>query len=478
MDGNTSQYTGEKMHGELKTMPLFGVDPNEFVKLSYGKLANRCSTLYHISAPARACVNKPLDYAIGKGLVFRSLPDYRFLGMSPESAKEWGKRFSKLLHYEKKAVNYYKKQKVLSREASITGDAILYLLREDNSNNPFDLITSIGDSIDWTKSDEKGYTLGIKHDSYGRRFGFWSKQDNKEILFRDSDGFQNAIQYGIIDRAGQMRGMSVFHSEISRAKNLDRVWDAIVERMVLEAIQLGYFQASGTDVYKQASNLAVSSYETADSSEGVTVSKVPELNQLGGGIYTLKNGESLQFTDLKTPSDNFDMANEWYINFLGMATGIPPEVIMGKYSTSFTAHKGALNDFMKMYENVRENYITIVENTLTLEYLKHFASTGQIEVSPAFWTDYKTQMAYINGIYLGPIPGHINPLVEVNADIKAEEAGYVLKSSNAMKYGTTDFDSAIEEWGEERDRWYMADPEKRQEALFNDLQTQSNEEDQ
>jgi hypothetical protein len=62
-------------------------------------------------------VNKPLTYSIGKGLLFKSMPDFTFLGMSKEEATEWGKEFTKLLHYEKKAVHFYKKQKLIAKEA-------------------------------------------------------------------------------------------------------------------------------------------------------------------------------------------------------------------------------------------------------------------------------------------------------------------------------------------------------------------------
>jgi capsid protein len=138
---------------------------------------------------------------------------------------------------------------------------------------------------------------------------------------------------------------------------------------------------------------------------------------------------------------------------------------MGKYSTSFTAHKGALNDFWKIVEEERSAYIDTVETIVNLEYLKHFVRTGQLKVKPEFWTDYKTQIAYLDGSYLGPVPGHINPLQEVNADAKSVEQGFALRSSIATKHGN-DFWNMIDSWEEEQDRWSKASPEQKAKALY------------
>lgn len=458
------QYTGEKTGGELRHWKLFGTDPQEFVKYSYSVLASRCATLYHTSSIARACINKPLNYSIGKGLFFKSMPDFEFLGITQEEAKEWGKKFTKLLHYEKKAVKWYKKQKTLAREAKITGDAVMYFLREGNKAGvPFDIVVTQGNAIDWQKNGDN-FTLGIKHDEYGRRIGFQSTTSGKTVPFIDKNGDQVAIQFLFPDRAGQLRGFGVYMSEIARAKNLDRIWDAILERMIQEATQLGYFNASSTDVEAQARAMA-------RAAAGITKNN-PQLEEISGrtptktgGMYILKDGEGMTINEMKTPSNNFGTANEWSLNFFSMATNIPPEVVLGQYSTSYTAHKGAFNDFLKVIDSDRQDFIDGVETAVNFEYLKHFIKTGQISVRSDFWSDYKVQQAYLEGIFLGPVPGHINPLQEVNADEKAVRAGFTLQSSVATKYNM-DFWNAIDLWAEEQDKWYNSSPENRAKQLF------------
>lgn len=465
----SAQYTGEKTGGELRQWTTFTQDANDFLTSSYDVLTRRCATLYHTSAIARACVNKPLTYSIGEGLVFKSAINAQYLGISEKKSKEWSRQFTELLHLEKLEDGYYDKQTLLAREAKITGDSVVYFLREASDEKPFDIIPAGGHVINWQKTDSK-HIMGIVIDKYQRKLGFVGV-DGSTTMFKDSDGNYNAIQFLFTDRPGQMRGLSCFYSEVSRAKGFDRIWDATIERMVQETIQLGWFNTSVSDPGRQAENMSRQALGISKSEDLSLISQTTDLKT--GGMYQFQNGESMQFSDLKTPSNNFGMANEWTVKLFSMATGYPPEFISGQYPTSYTAHKGALNDAIKRYMAERMAFVRSVDYVVNLEYLKYFAATGQIKVIPAFWTDYKVQRAYLQGTVLGPVPGSINPLQEVNADIKADENGYVTKSQIAAKYGN-DFNNQLSEWEAQQQAWYEASPAQQAEALKNDMENRDN----
>ncbi len=465
-----SNYDGEKTGGELRAMPKYGTDPNDFIRRTYNTLSDRNATLYHTSALARACVNKPLSYSIGDGIVFRSRPSASMLGMSKESAKDWGNRFSQLLHYEKLAVGYYEKQALLVRDAKITGDSVLFFLKEEDTDIPFDLISAGGHIIDATKTDAN-YNLGIKNDIYSRRTGFFSALSQSEVPFVNPDGSRNAIQMMYKERSGQMRGNGAYYSEIARSKNLDRVWDAVIERVAQEATILGYSKASETDVRRQIQGLAKG---------GISIGKAlgqqqydPQIRQMQadqlstGGFMHLKNDEEMDFLEMKAPGNNFDTINEWAVNMFGMSTGYAPEFLMGKYHSSYSASRSALNDTWKKIKQDRSTFIHVVDRNVNLEYLKYFIATGQIEAPKDFTKSRAIRLASISGSHLGPVPGHINPLQEVNAEIKADNAGYMTKSDIAQKYGNSN-DDDFEQWGEEQRRWAELSPEMQAKTLQED----------
>jgi capsid protein len=243
--------------------------------------------------------------------------------------------------------------------------------------------------------------------------------------------------------------------------------------MIMEATNMGYFNATNTDIASQAKALARQATAQAntdpDTGESLTMREVGGAHASKvGGWYVLENEEAMTFNDMKAPGNNFGIANEWAVNMFGMATAIPPEVIMGKYSTSYTAHRGAFNDFWQIVMNDRNDYTDGVENPVNLEYLKHFVVTGQIEVIPEFWTDYKVQMAYLEGTFLGPVPGHINPLQEVKANAESVKQGFTLRSNIAAQQGN-DFWNQIDLWEKEQTRWMEASPDYKEKVLLADI---------
>jgi hypothetical protein len=467
----TKQLTGEKIPGDLDAWDYFGTDPNSLLTLSYGKLSQRSTTLYHSHGPVTAAVNKSDAYAIGPGLVFRSQPDWRMLGVTKEYARDWGMEFQRLIHYHFLLLNFYQKQSLIFRTADIMGDGNLFFDRLTSENGlPFDIIETGGDQIDFTKtyknSDADQATLGIKHDKYLRKQGiFQADAQGTYVPFTDENGDQNVIQFYHKKMARQLRGMPIAYRMIALAKNNDRWWDAMLQRAVMETIMIGYKEGGNpASLNDQVNEIAKAVTGATNTDTGLKTEA--DIKQLGAGnLFSFNSGESLKFTDLKTPSGNFDKMQKAYIEIVGMCTDMPPEVLMSQYSTSFTAHKGALNDFVKFYMAKRNTFIRIVCNVLVKEIAKHIFLTNQMSMPhPAFFTDPIIQLATLSGNWLGPVPGHINPKVEVEAKALEVENAFRTRADAAADYGN-EFDNIIEEWTAQETLWQKMSPEKQAAAV-------------
>ena len=217
-----------------------------------------------------------------------------------------------------------------------------------------DIIETQNNQIDWGY-DQDGYTLGIKHDEWLRRTGI-KKVDGTSVDFRNSAGDQNVVQFYVKELARQLRGYPLAYSIINLARNDDTHFDAITHRAVMESILMGTFESNGTNPVAQAQNLANANRKKKGLSSKLFNKADNALNLGAGSIMTVNSGEKLTFSDLKTPSNNFGPFKEVIRDYIGMATGTPPEVIASKYNTSFTAHKGALNDFVKSFMNKRTTF--------------------------------------------------------------------------------------------------------------------------
>ena len=470
---SSAQYCGDKIGGEFRSWDTISTDPNEFIRESYGVLSDRNATLYQTSPHARACINKPLSYVIGDGIAFKSAINADFVGWTAQRAKEWSKRFSLLLHLDTLYDGWYKKQAIVFREASKCGDCIIYFLREEGREAPLELLVAPGQAIDWRHSTDRTeetpgdrWVLGILLDKYSRRKAFWQKSTRSRFNFKDENGNVDAIQFMFQESAGQARGYGQIHSAIALVKQFDRFIDSTVARSVIESIMLGYYNVDKTDVGRQMRQIADMSMGNATpSTQVIQASTTVKSNDMPvGAMMELQNRESMTFNDLKTPSDNFDAFNKWAMRWLAMARGYPPEFLLGEYSTSFTAHKGALNDADKKSLQERGQFAATVEKPINKAYLRHYALTGQIDVPPSFWTDYRMGEALLQGTYLGPVPGHINPLQEVKADVEAVKASFNDHEAVARKYGR-EWDDTIDEWEEQQTRWAQGSAEMKAQAM-------------
>ena len=444
-----SSYDGEKDMGSLKNWTVFDADANKLILSTYGDLVERSGTLYNTWAPARGAINKQTDYAVGPGLIFRSQPDWETLGWSKERGRDWGKEFQKIVDSYYRHLGFYQKQGFLFRTGLYGGDSLLMFERKNGELT--DLIETQNNQIDWEYNDS-GYTLGIKHDSLLRRSGI-RKTDGTTLLFKDSNDDQNVIQFYIKELARQLRGFPLVYSIINLARNDDTLNDAVMQRAVMESILIGTAKTDNTDIGKQLRNMAAQN--KANKSGGVAsfFKKEARATDLGSGnILNINPGEEFTFNDMKTPSNNYAPFKEVTLGYVGMATGTPPEVIKSMYSTSFTAHKGALNDFVKSFMYKRSIMGSNVCDIVNAEILKDAVMQGFIQAPGFLSGNWRVKQAYLRGMYLGPIPGHINPLVEVKADELAVKNTFKLRSDVARMNGN-EYENFQSEWAAEQEEF-------------------------
>ena len=461
---NGNQLTGEKIPGDLNTWSYVGTDPNEVLKYGYDKLSQRSTTLYHTHPPVFAAIQKTGVYSIGPGLVFRSQPDWKYLGIDAGTAKDWSMRFQKLIHYVFLILNFYEKQDLLFNSAAIMGDSLLYFDRTEQPDGaPFDLIEAGGDQINFEATIESNNrTLGIIHDKFLRRKGIVQALDNQEVMFKDVNGDQQVIQYFNKQMARQLRGFPAAYRIIAAAKNNDRWMDATLANLVMESNILGWVESDTDNGFNQASSLA-DSIKNEDGYSPASGNNVQGnvMNSAPGSMFQFKSGGKITFADKKTPSNNFDKVQKAYLEMVGMAMGVPYEIILSAYGQSFTAHKGSLNDFMRIVKQKRNGFINNVCYNVVLEIAKWAFMENIIEMPKAdFFTNPITQRATLAGIWIGPVPGHINPKQEVDALIVAKDNGFITPADAAAQYGNTEWDDQIEEWSQQMKQWQELAPEQ------------------
>jgi capsid protein len=437
--GGGTRYDGEKIPGDLASWDGIDPDPNEFLRDTYNTLAKRSMTLYHTYPPVIGAIDKQTDYAVGAGLLFRSQPNYRVLGMTPEAARSWARDFEQAIEFEFSRLNFFQKQVTLFRTALAQGDSLLYFLRDGAE---LDLIEMPGLVIDADVNDDS-HTLGVKHDDWFRRTGFVDNRGNN-VAFREN-GRQNVAQFYIKRIARQVRGWPLSYSIISLAKNDDRHTDATLDTAVMESIVAWMTESNNPAGDKQQMDNLLGATKVRKGPIASAMEKIGSLRgALPGTVLNFNTGGKITPLDKKTPGATFGQFKEWMLDYIGMATGTPPEVISSKYSTSYTAHKGALNDFKSSFMSKREAFIHSICYPALREVTIGLLLRGEIAM-PGFFESERNQRAWLDGVWLGPQMGAINPAQEISAKKTAVEAGFALRGDEAYAVsGATDYEAFTE----------------------------------
>jgi len=467
-----SKYTGAKTGTELDNWATHAVDPTSYMKETYGTLSSRNATLFNTEASARAAIKKPVNYTVGDGLYFYSMPNASHLGIDKQEAVEWGKQLTTLLHYDKLELNWYEKQRLLMTDSSIIGDATVQFVRE-GGELPFDIICSGGYNIDFEDNREfkDGFsvTMGIKLDKYQRKQGYFSL-DGTYVPFKLEDGSQNAIQvFWQKERLDQIRGVGCLNALIAHMKNMGTVWDATTQRMVMESVILGFSKATDTDVADQMRRLAESARANSVQSK-VQESSSNGVSRVGGGhtpgdILNVKNDESFEYTKLETPSNNFRNAVEESNIMIAQARGVSPGFLRSLYPTSFSSANAELGQTYMGLDVERADFVRNTDYQVNLELLKSYVRRGMLKVRPDFFQRKDIQRAYLNGKTLGPVPGYINPLAGAKADRLLEEDGIITKAERIQRQGSNDPAAHLELWGFWAQEFADKAPEEKQEIL-------------
>jgi capsid protein len=315
-----------------------------------------------------------------------------------------------------------------------------------------DFVEMPGLVIDAEVNDES-HTLGIKHDRWFRREGFVDN-NGKHVAFRSGER-QNAAQFYIKRLARQVRGWPLSYAIISLAKNDDRHTDATLDTAVMESMIAWITESSAPKDISDNLQEMLGGSKVRKGPIAAAMEKIGSVRgALPGSVLNFKSGGKMTPVDKKTPGATFGQFKEWMLDYVGMATGTPPEVIMSKYGGSYTAHMGAKNDFRLSFMTKREAFIDGVCYPALREVTISLLLRGEIDM-PGFFESERNQRAWLDGVWLGPVMGAINPAQEVNAKKTAVEAGFALRGDEAYAVsGATDYEAFTEKRREEEDLFH------------------------
>jgi hypothetical protein len=116
-----------------------------------------------------------------------------------------------------------------------------------------------------------------------------------------------------------------------------------------------------------------------------------------------------------------------------------------------------------------------VNDVVVKEIAKYLFREQMIEMPQGFFDNPIIQMAALKGIWLGPVPGHINPKQEAEALKIAKDEAFITPADAAATYANVEWDDQIEEWSRQMEEWQKFAPDQQADTIGREMDEQEEE---
>jgi lambda family phage portal protein len=407
---------------------------------------------------ATGLINTTAAHAVGTGLSCNPRINAKFLGMSEEEADAW--QADAKARYDAwfgskdcsldRTLNGYELQDLALRTTLSSGDGLvltpmvkragasmpalaLQLIEADRLSNPSgqqnsDTLTE-GVECDAETGEAVAYHVCNRHPgdlSGGARS--WQR-----IAARgEKTGRRNALHLYKVLRPGLRRGVPILAPVLEPLKQLARFTQAELDAAVASALFALFaemdpqaFDETFTDEAKQQLVDRASKWSGEISSMQVV---------------NLLPGEKITSPTPGRPNPQFDPFWQACVRQIGMATGIPFEVLVMHYQSSYSAARGALLMAWRFFMGWRDWLATNLCQPVYDLWLSIEVAEGRIS-APGFFADPVVRAAWTGTQWVGDGPGSIDPLKEVNAAKARVDMGISTLQAESQQYDGGDWEA-------------------------------------
>jgi len=420
-------------------------------------LRERCADLERNAPVAAAIINTNAEHVVGTGLACTPQVDAAWLGLTPQEAKAWQddtrRRFRAWAESPdcdlERAGNFYALQDLALRGALSRGDVFaitprvprngrtrlaIQLLEADRVCNPIGRpnTATLTDGIehDPNTGEAVSYHIASRHpgDITGRAGITW-----QAIAARgNATGRRNVLHVYRRLRPGLRRGVPVLAPVVEVIKQVTTYTDAELRAAVVSGLYAVFFKMDPeafADLYAEDSRAQM--IDKANNWSGDI--------QAGQAINLLPGEEPVEFNPGR-PNEQFDPFLQACFTQIGMAVGLPREMLVMHFQSSYSAAKGALMLAWRMFMNRRDWLASTFCQPIYELWLSDEIAEGRI-AAPGFFADDITRHAWARATWVGDGPGSLDPLKDANAAGARMDLGITALPGESLLYDGIDWET-------------------------------------
>lgn len=485
--GASSRKGSTKAFFPVKSSPQADIDMN------LDLLRARASDLAINTPLGQAAIDTSVTNVVGAGLHVSPLPDMRILGLTSEEARDWSRTTafefdrwasSKSVDYTSTS-NFYEMQDIAYRTYMIDGDSFCVIQRGDidplhdytlrlqivegarvcNPDQSTEGVPKWFKSGVITKNVENGNRIvdGVEIDDTGSPVAYWicnsylynpaPINDSTEWVrveaHGDSTGTPNVLQIMHGLRPEQYRGVPYLAPVIESLKQLERYTNSEISAALIRSCFSIFFVEETYHNVQGPNGFPIAPVNTPGNSAGGEnyVMTKEDCNQyaLGPGVFGVvpPGYKPVSISSSNTSLAQFQEFTKCIEQQIGSALGIPYEVLMKSFTSSYTAGRAALLQANTGFKTRREWFIDDFPQPIYNLWLSEAVASGRVK-APGFFTDPSLRQAWCKCEWYGPVMGILDPQKEVQAGALRVLYGFSNRSKESMELSGVSFDSNLQ----------------------------------
>lgn len=472
--------------------------PQEDIDYNLTVLRERSRTLEMTAPLATAAIDTTTSKTVGTGIYLKPCLDYEFLGMTKEEAEEWERNterefalWAESPHCDASGVHsFYEMQDLIFRGMLSNGDGLgivkyapptpfmpyelrIQIIESDRLCSPLYTGANVEKTLNYTNvegiNSKNGNRIisGIEIDDDGKRVAYWicnrypqeymrlHMKERKWVrieAYGKRTGNPNVLHLYKAKRASSYRGVPILAPVIESLKQLTRYSDAELMAAVISGMFTVFVKSNGSSadnplsgMQNQFAGVLPTPTNDEETEPQRQRSKAEELSIGNGAITVLEDGEDVSFANPTRPNSNYDAFIVSVYRQIGAGLGIPYEVLLKSFNSSYSASRAALLEAAETFKNQR---VLLQDNFCQPTYemwLAEAVAKGRIKAK-GFFDDPLIHKAWCaakwNPTTTVPV---LDPTKEVQAAQMRVENGFSTREQETVALNGGDYKTNVEQ---------------------------------
>lgn len=404
---------------------------------------------------ATGALNTDVLHVIGSGLSYTPAINPRRLGISEARAQEWTQdtkeRFAAWAASPdcdlRRQLDFYSLTELAYRTWLESGDGfVLTPIVQRNGRDTLALQLLEADRISTPRGKRDGLELqdGVKLDPntgeslaifiskyHPGDFRYGNVQEWTEVAIRGETGRRNVLHLLDVVRPGQVRGVPWIAPILEPLKQLGKWTDAEINAAVVSSV-FSVFVKMDVDAFAEL-------FDEQSQNRIVNESQKWSGALDTGKAVNLLPGEEITTATPGRPNPEFDPFFQAIIAQLGVSLGMPKEVLMMHFQSSYTAARGALLMAWRRFFQRREKTAKLFCQPVLELWLANEVASGRI-AAPGFFSSPEIKAAWCASTWTGDGPGSVDPVKEVTAAKMRVELGISTLQAESIAFDGQDWE--------------------------------------